>query len=171
MVYHHHHWFHCWRSQQHPSVPTGSLTDTVQAHRVTIHIHSNLENFKFDFFFCMTVDAPTQNYGLTYGSRMVIFPRSRRSLYVEGRQAPSIQPTIRPLSRCPRTLHYRTDAWPCWLLVAWWHNQSFSKRASHTSKILSLTFGANGPDWIGDEVLVANGAFVAVQYRLGLRTI
>jgi hypothetical protein len=31
--------FHCWRSQQ-PSVPTGGLTGTVQAHRVNIHIHS-----------------------------------------------------------------------------------------------------------------------------------
>jgi hypothetical protein len=32
--------FHCWRSQQHPSVMTGCLTSKVQAHRVNIHIHS-----------------------------------------------------------------------------------------------------------------------------------
>jgi hypothetical protein len=32
--------FHCWRSQQHPSVPTRRLTCKVQAHRVTIHIRS-----------------------------------------------------------------------------------------------------------------------------------
>jgi hypothetical protein len=32
--------FHCWRSQQHPSVLTGGLTCKVQAHRVNIHIHS-----------------------------------------------------------------------------------------------------------------------------------
>jgi hypothetical protein len=30
---------YCWRSQQHPSVPTTSLTCKVQAHRVNIHIH------------------------------------------------------------------------------------------------------------------------------------
>ena len=34
-------WTHCWRSQQHPSVQTRRCTCKVQAHRVTIHIHSS----------------------------------------------------------------------------------------------------------------------------------